>query len=160
MQFPDHHFVTHEEFGAGIRALAHLKTRNCSTEIIRNGHYVLDPAVTLFPYEDDSFGRRILRVIPSSVPTSRSDYRDTDVKMISKARSLTWVGPKAILVAVNIRCVPLEGAHVPSDHPFFCALDHLCAYTRWTRSQRNQRKREKRQPIERTAYSGCGWELE
>lgn len=160
MQFPHHHFVTHEDFPAGIRALAHLATRNCSTEIIRNGHYALVPAVTFFPYEDDSFGRRILRVIPDSVPSHRTDYRDTDVKMISRARSLTWVGPRAILVAVNTRCVPLEGEFVRSNHPFFSALDHLCAYTRWTRSQRNQRKREKRQPAERTLYSGCGWELE
>lgn len=160
MQFPHHHFVTHEGFPAGLCALAHLASRNCSTEIIRNGQYSLVPAVTLFPYEHDSFGRRYLRIIPPSVPEGRTDYREADNRMISRARSYTWVGPRAILVAVNTSRAPIGDRLVGLNHPFFSALDYLCAYSNRTPSQRKERNRENRRATTRTSYSGCGWELE
>ena len=136
MQFTQHHFATHRDFPAGLQALAHLAERKCSHEIIENGGFLLVEAVTFFPWDNVGLPNKYLRVVPRRPSTDRI----ADENMMSMARSLTWIAPNAIPVAICMTHASASGVFEKEALRGLCnALDNLCGYRIWTKHERRER---------------------
>ena len=155
--FPNSYYATHEGFAIGVLACKHLETRKCVVLPLLAGD---EPpsvcAVTLFPWTGIGIPG-YLRIVPPRNRIRRPEHK----LMQEHADKLTWIGPTATLVAINMNKAAgdmLEESHLER---FFSALDQLCGYRPQTPEHKRAERHAKQSARIRDQYhSTCGWPLE